>query len=102
MSEQTEQEMLDAGRRVEQFLADAAVKDAIKRVADAAYEEFKKAETDNARANAWAKSKALDGLADELTRVMHNGKLVEMKRQIQAEQEERQRAADARRNGRKR
>lgn len=102
MTTENQQTLKEDYRRVEAFLADPAVKAAIQRVADAAYAEFKGAKTPAERESAWAKGAALDAISDELTRVMDTGKLVVMKEQIAAAQEERQRAADARRTGRKR
>ena len=88
---------IDDGRRVEAFLADPAVKRAIQRVNDNIFTEFKSATTTVAMEGVWAKSKALDLLADELVRVMSNGQIAQHTRD---QQEQRQHAAK-RFNGRK-
>jgi len=71
----TEQEEIDDYRRVEAFLADPAVKRAIATVNERIFAEFKGATTAVAMESAWAKSKALDLLADELMRTMDAGKM---------------------------
>lgn len=94
----SEQQDIDDGRAVEAFLANPAVKRALTAVRDRFYDEFKKATTGDERTNAWAKSRALDDLADELVGIMGNGKVAERQRD---DREARQQAADKRSTGRK-
>jgi hypothetical protein len=75
VADKTEQELIDKGRRVRAFIDDSAVKDAIRRVNDRYYTEFKAALTAEDRTTAWAKSKALDDLSGELIAVTQNGEI---------------------------
>jgi hypothetical protein len=88
----SEQQEIDDFRRVEAFLADAAVRSALEGAKDRFYLEFKAAKTEDERTNAWAKANALDTLADELVRRMENGKVALIQRE-QREERERQIAA---------
>lgn len=90
MSEQKEQQEIDDGRRVEAFLADAAVKRALDTVRNQFYAEFISAKTSDERTNAWAKSNALVEVTNELVTVMSNGRVAQRQRDVR---EERQRAA---------
>lgn len=63
------------GNRVEQLVADPAVKNAIRKLDEKYYQEFKNANDEQTRTAAWAKARALDNLAGELLAVVDNGKL---------------------------
>ena len=93
MAEKTEQQAIDDYRRVEQFLADPAVKEAIRVVNDKIFAEFKGATGSVQMEAAWAKSKALDMLSDELMRTMAQGQMLLRQRELKEKQEERVRAS---------
>jgi hypothetical protein len=61
------------GGRVEAFLADPAVKDAIERTEVKYFAEFKAADTDSKRTSVWAKLKALDDVRLELKVTVDRG-----------------------------
>jgi hypothetical protein len=100
--DKTDDELIHDYKRVEAFLADPAVKDAIRTVRDRFYEvDFKQAKTPADREMAFAKSAALDALAEELIRTMAKGQAVAKAREITEQREARRLAAEAR-NGSKR
>ena len=103
MSEQhTEQQEIVDARRVETFLADAAVKRALNKVRDQFYAEFLNAKTTDERTNAWAKSHALAAMTNELVTTMSNGKVAQHMQKQRDEREERERQIAARKStGRK-
>lgn len=89
MAEKTEQQAIDDYRRVEAFLADPAVKAAIKAVRDGIYVEFQAAQSSVQMEMAWAKSKAMTAIEDELLRTMAQGQVALKARERREEQEKR-------------
>lgn len=91
--EDNEQKQIDDYRRVEAFLADPAVKEAIRKLDQGFYAAFKNASTPEKREEAWAKTAALEALSGELLATMSGGQLVLKKREQREQQEERARAS---------
>lgn len=87
MADKTEQELIDDGARVRAFVDDPAVKDAIRKVAERFFDEFKASRTPADREMAWAKSAALDALSGELLAVVQNGEIAVRQRQQREAQE---------------
>lgn len=87
MSAEKEQQEINDYQRVEAFLADPAVKAAIKKLDEQFYAQFKGAETIEKRDQAWAKSRALDALSGELLATMSNGQQVLRQRELREAQE---------------
>lgn len=87
-----EQKAIDDYVRVEAFLADPAVKSAIRKVSDGYYEQFRSADTAEKQQQVWAKSRSLDELSDELMRTMDNGRRAKKDREARELREERDRA----------
>lgn len=92
MPEKTEQELIDDYRRVEAFLADAAVKDAFRVVKDAVFAKFEAAQTSTQAEDAWMLSRALTEISTELVRTMAKGQFALKQVQLREQQEARARA----------
>jgi hypothetical protein len=94
--EKTEQELIDDYRRVEAFLADPAVKGALRDLNAEIFEDFKRANAPEQKDAAWAISKALDLLSDKLIRTMAQGQMA-LKQKEQREAREQAQKARAKR-----
>lgn len=81
----TEQEIIDAGKRIEQFLADPAVVQAFERLEKQYFEDFKKALTADERVLLHAKAIVLDDVRRALRAVKDAG----TRAKIEAERRER-------------
>lgn len=77
MSEQQDKERqkdlddIQNAKEVHDLLQHAAVQAALKRVEKDCFDEFKKADTEEKRQNAWAKSWAMQALLNELHGIMN-------------------------------
>lgn len=94
----TEHEQIEAGRRVEQFLADDAVKGAISKLNDAYYLEFKSATDDADMQRAWAKARVMEDFALSLRSIMDNGTVAKARQEVQEKEAQVRRVRDARFN----
>lgn len=90
-----EQEQIDSGERVKQFVNDPAVQSAIARMASQNYDDFKKAKSDDEMRMARARGEVLDGLIDELQVVIDKGDVAKINRN-ERERRELQEAANKR------
>jgi hypothetical protein len=66
---------IQAAMRVSNFLKDEAVSAAIGRLERRYFEEFKKAESSEARVRAWSKANLLDDFLNEMQIVIDTGEL---------------------------
>jgi uncharacterized membrane-anchored protein YjiN (DUF445 family) len=85
----SEQEVIDAGRRVEQFIKDPAVQEAIARLATQYYSDFKSAKTADAIKIAHAKSSMLDEFINELQVPIDRGEAATIQRRSREAREAR-------------
>lgn len=70
----SESKRISDGSRVEAFLNDEAVREALARMHSRYYGEFKNAATRDDREAAWAKARVLDDFSTELVAVIDSGK----------------------------
>lgn len=80
MSEEQEQNEIEAKRSIEQLLAESAFVDSVRAVEKSYLAEFADADTDDKRRQVWAKSRALQDLMIELAAVVQRGKVAEITR----------------------
>ena len=90
----TEQEQIDAYRRMESFLADPAVKRAFQNVKDFIFGRFENAVDSEQAEDAWRMSRALTLVSTQLMRVIDDGKIA-VQQQEHRELQERARNARA-------
>lgn len=77
----SEEKRIAEGARVEAFLRDDAVQNALKRLHERYYRDFKSAATPDAREAVWAQAKALDDLCTELAATVDSGTRASVERQ---------------------
>lgn len=85
--EQKEREEIGAYQRVEQFLADPAVKAAITKLRDGYYDEFRASKTSADRDYVHAKITVLDEFAGEMIRTIKVGEMSKVQRERREERE---------------
>jgi hypothetical protein len=71
----TAQEQIDAGRRVEQFLAEPAIEQALTDMAAATVRRWKAAVTPEEREAAWHEAKAVESFKTQLRAVVGRGQV---------------------------
>lgn len=91
-----ERKAIEVGSRVAEFLKDPAIKQWLIDLEREYYAEFKKATTDEKRAEAWAKSRVLDDVFNGTTVLVERGKRAADAVQKAEEQEEAIQARQAR------
>jgi len=82
-----EQEEIDAGKRVKEFLADPAVQEVLKRIEKQYLGDFREADTDDKRRNVWASTKALQDFVAALGGTLDSGRFAAHKRSTREAQE---------------
>ncbi len=70
-----ERKQIEDARRVKEFLADPAVAESIRAIEKQYLNEFHRANTDESRRDAWAKSHNLTDFVQTLEAVLDSGKL---------------------------
>lgn len=75
-----EQELIDTGRRIEQFVKDPAVQAAIARMATQYFSDFKAAKTQDQMKIAHAQSSVLDDFINELQKDVDRGEVAKIQR----------------------
>lgn len=84
-----EQELIDTGRRVEQFVKDPAVQAAVARMATQYYSDFKAAKTQDAMNIAHSKSSVLDEFLNEMQKDIDRGEVAKIQRRSREAREAR-------------
>ena len=91
----TEQERIDAGLRVKNFVEDPIIQQVIARLASLNYSEFKKAKSESEIRSAHARGVVLDDFVNELQSVIDDGLAASIQRKERELREERKRADEA-------